>query len=42
MDFEEALKLVVNKLDEMMEESPSRQLADVSNYLQAMLDDLNA
>lgn len=36
-----ALKIVVDKLDAMMEQSPSRELADVSNYLQALLDKEN-
>ncbi len=38
MELKEALKTVVDHLDNMMQEEPSRELADVSNYLQAMLD----
>lgn len=33
-----ALKIVVEKLDAMMVDTPSRELADVSNFLQALLD----
>lgn len=36
-----ALKIVVEKLDAMMEQTPSRELADTSNYLQALLDKEN-
>jgi hypothetical protein len=38
MTLTDALKVVVAYLDELMEETPSRELADVSNYLQAILD----
>lgn len=38
MDLKQALKIVVDHLDNMMAESPNSELADVSNYLQAMLD----
>jgi hypothetical protein len=40
MELKEALQVVVDHLDAKMEESPNRELADVSNYLQAMLDEL--
>lgn len=31
-----ALRITIDMLDEKMEDSPSRELADVSNYLEAM------
>lgn len=39
MDLKEALQIVVDHLDDLMVESPSRELADVSNYLQAMIEE---
>lgn len=33
-----AMEKVVSYLDEQMQEEPSRELADCSNYLQALLD----
>lgn len=33
-----ALKIVVDKLDAMMADKPSKELADVSNYLQELLN----
>lgn len=33
-----ALQLVIDMLDAEMEESPDRELADVSNYLQEKLE----
>lgn len=41
MSYEEALEVVINNLDEEMEKNPNRELASISNYLQAILDDLN-
>lgn len=38
MSTKEALQQVVDLLDKMMTEAPSRELADTSNFLQAMLD----
>lgn len=38
MELKQALKIVVKYLDDKMEEAPNRELADVSNYLQALLD----
>lgn len=40
--LKEALQIVVDHLDDEMEKSPNRELADVSNYLQAMMDKLSA
>ena len=34
----EALKIVVEMLDNLMEKTPNKELADVSNYLQEMID----
>jgi hypothetical protein len=34
----EALQIVIDMLDAQMEETPSRELADVSNYLQELLN----
>lgn len=31
-----ALRIVIDMLDEKMEDTPSRELADVSNYLESM------
>lgn len=39
MELREAMQMVVDHLDKLMEHSPSRELADTSNYLQAMLDE---
>lgn len=39
MDIKQALQTVVEFLDEKMSDEPSRELADVSNYLQALLDE---
>lgn len=38
MELKQALQIVIDWLDEGMENNPSRELADVSNYLQAILD----
>ena len=38
MNIQYALHIVVDHLDSLMEKSPSKELADVSNYLQTMLD----
>jgi hypothetical protein len=37
-----ALKVVIKKLDEMMEQTPSRELADTSNFLQTLLNEEEA
>lgn len=34
-----AMKIVVAYLDRQMEDKPTRELADTSNYLQRLLDD---
>lgn len=34
MKLKEALEMVIEYLDAKMEDSPDRQLADVSNYLE--------
>lgn len=36
MEIIQALRIVVDYLDKQMEENPSRELADVSNYLEAL------
>lgn len=33
------MQKVVDYLDQLMEQEPSRELADASNFLQAMLND---
>lgn len=38
MELKQALQIVVDHLDNMMGTQPSRELADVSNYLQALLE----
>lgn len=40
MELKQALQIVIDHLDNRMEENPTRELADVSNYLQAMIDEL--
>lgn len=41
MDVKEALKIVIDDLDNEMVNTPSQELANVSNFLQARLDKLN-
>lgn len=41
MKLKEAYELVIADLDAKMEESPNRELADVSNYLQAEMEKLD-
>jgi hypothetical protein len=41
MTLTAALRIVIDYLDKMMEESPNRELADVSNYLEALYQKLN-
>lgn len=41
-ELKQSLTIVVNYLDDKMASDPSRELADVSNYLQALLDKVNA
>lgn len=36
------VQATVDYLDDLMDEAPSRELADTSNYLQALLDEENA
>lgn len=39
MSLKDALKKLIEHLDAMMEENPSRELADVVNFLQVMLEE---
>lgn len=38
LSLKDALVIVIAYLDNQMEKAPNRELADVSNYLQAILD----
>lgn len=38
-ELRNAYQMVVDDLDRQMQEAPNRELADVSNYLQARLDE---
>lgn len=40
MELKDALQQVIDYLDSKMEESPNRELADVSNYLENVLSEL--
>lgn len=41
-DTKAHVQATVDYLDKLMEKTPSRELADTSNYLQALLDKENA
>ena len=40
MDIKTAMRIVIDYLDEMMVETPSRELADTSNYLEKLIEDI--
>lgn len=40
MELEQALRIVIDHLDEKMTSEPTRELADISNYLEELLTSL--
>jgi hypothetical protein len=40
MELEQALRTVIEYLDGLMVSNPSRELADVSNYLEKLIEEI--